>query len=118
MLRLNSRPALRVVRKRLRLAFLAPDITAGILSGHQPSLILAKLYETGPFCWAEQRHALNFNVAACFLVSLLGFLRQSVGRIFAAPTKIMRAPDIRSSHLADIARTFAMGSFSTNRILA
>ena len=55
----------KVIRKRLRLAFLAPDITAAILSGHhQQSLTLAKLYETGPLCWAEQRHALNFQVAA------------------------------------------------------
>jgi len=53
----------KVIRKRLRLAFLAPDITETILNGgHKHSLTLSKLYETGAVCWEEQRQA--FKAAA------------------------------------------------------
>jgi site-specific DNA recombinase len=52
----------KLIRKGLRLAFLAPEITEAILFGHQPkSLNLSTLQQTLPLCWAEQRHALHFS---------------------------------------------------------
>jgi site-specific DNA recombinase len=55
----------KVIRKRLRLAFLAPDITEAVLIGDQQhSLTLAKLYDTGSLSWEKQRRTLSFNVAA------------------------------------------------------
>ena len=56
----------KVVRKAIRIAFLAPDITEAILNGSQPeSLTLAQLQKTLPLSWVEQRKALNcFGVAA------------------------------------------------------
>jgi DNA invertase Pin-like site-specific DNA recombinase len=55
----------KVVRKKLRLAFLAPDITDAILSGrHRQSLNLADMYKTSPLCWDEQRRLLRFTDAA------------------------------------------------------
>ena len=47
----------------LRLAYLAPDITAAILDGHQPSgLTATKLIENPglPLSWSKQRTALGF----------------------------------------------------------
>ena len=47
----------------LRLAYLAPDITAAILDRHQPSgLTATKLIENPglPLSWSEQRTALGF----------------------------------------------------------
>ncbi len=58
----------KVVRKVLRLAFLAPDITEAIMLGTQPPrLCLTKLQKVESFCWDTQRSALGFsarNVAA------------------------------------------------------
>ena len=49
-------------RKILRLAFLAPDIQQGILSGRQPpDLNLEKLVQiTIPLAWSEQRKLLGW----------------------------------------------------------
>ena len=47
----------------LRLAYLAPDITAAILAGRQPeTLTLTKLlsYRTLPLDWREQSRVLGF----------------------------------------------------------
>ena len=55
----------KVVRKAIRLAFLAPDITEAILNGSQPeTLTFARLKETLPLSWAEQRKSLDFRSAA------------------------------------------------------
>jgi hypothetical protein len=55
----------KVVRKAIRIAFLAPDITEAILNGAQPvSLTFAQLQKTLPLSWAEQRKALDFRPAA------------------------------------------------------
>jgi site-specific DNA recombinase len=51
----------KVVRKTLRLAFLAPDITEAIVSGLQPkSINLSKLHKIFTYCWDEQRRLLEF----------------------------------------------------------
>lgn len=47
----------------VRLAYLAPDITAAILDGRQPAnLTAARLAQTRdlPFAWSEQPRALGF----------------------------------------------------------
>jgi DNA invertase Pin-like site-specific DNA recombinase len=55
----------KVVRKAIRIAFLAPDITEAILNGSQPvSLTFAQLQKTLPLSWAEQREVLDFRPAA------------------------------------------------------
>jgi site-specific DNA recombinase len=55
----------KVVRKAIRIAFLAPDITEAILNGSQPvSLTFAQLQKTLPLSWAEQREVLDFPPAA------------------------------------------------------
>jgi DNA invertase Pin-like site-specific DNA recombinase len=52
----------KVIRKRLRLAFLAPNITEAILNGSQPkSVSLSRLPGTLPLCWNAQCHALGFS---------------------------------------------------------
>jgi site-specific DNA recombinase len=52
----------KVVRKAIRIAFLATDITEAILTGSHPkSLTLADLQETLPLDWDGQRRALNFD---------------------------------------------------------
>jgi hypothetical protein len=52
----------KVVRKAIRVAFLAPDITEAILTGnHQKSLTLTDLQKTLPLDWDRQRRALNFD---------------------------------------------------------
>jgi hypothetical protein len=51
----------KVVRKALRLAFLAPDITEAIMLGTQPtSLSVSELQGTAAYSWAEQRRLLRF----------------------------------------------------------
>lgn len=46
----------KVVRKAIRVAFLAPAITEAILSGHQPiSLSMSRLQMTLPLEWREQQ---------------------------------------------------------------
>lgn len=50
----------KVIRKALRLAFLAPDITKTIMSGQQPkSINLSVLQEILAFSWVEQRRILG-----------------------------------------------------------
>jgi len=52
------------VSRGIRLAFLAPDITAAILEGRQPpDLTLKRVLNGGPITasWAEQRSALGFE---------------------------------------------------------
>jgi site-specific DNA recombinase len=52
----------KVVRKAIRVAFLAPDITEAILTGNHPkSLTLTDLQNTLPLDWDGQREALNFD---------------------------------------------------------
>ena len=54
----------KVIRKVLRLAFLAPDITEAIIFGSQPkSLSLSELQGISAQSWDEQRR-LGFNIAA------------------------------------------------------
>ena len=49
------------VAASLRLAFLAPDITAAILDGKQPAaLTVVKLYKPLPLDWPTQRQMLGF----------------------------------------------------------
>jgi hypothetical protein len=49
------------VTRRLRLAFLAPDIIVSILDGHiPPELTMTKLREGFPFDWKQQRKQLGF----------------------------------------------------------
>ena len=49
------------VAASLRLAFLAPDITAAILDGKQPTELTAvKLYKPLPLDWPTQRQVLGF----------------------------------------------------------
>lgn len=51
----------KLVRQELRYAFLAPNITATILSGDQPAtLALARIPKTLSLAWFDQRHALKF----------------------------------------------------------
>jgi site-specific DNA recombinase len=55
----------KVIRKVLRLAFLAPDITEAIIIGSQPkSLSVSELQDIAAFSWDEQRRLLRFPVAA------------------------------------------------------
>jgi site-specific DNA recombinase len=50
----------KVIRKALRLAFLAPDITERILHRIQPSTAsLSKLQDISAYSWDEQRHMLS-----------------------------------------------------------
>jgi hypothetical protein len=49
------------VRRIIRLAFLAPDITQAILDGNQPlTLTVDRLRDPIPLEWADQRRALGF----------------------------------------------------------
>ena len=51
----------KVIRKALRLAFLAPDITEAVMIGTQPkSLSVSALQEISAHSWDEQRRALGF----------------------------------------------------------
>lgn len=51
----------KVIRKLLRLAFLAPDITEAIMIGTQPkSLSVSALQEISAHAWDQQRRALGF----------------------------------------------------------
>ena len=55
----------KVIRKVLRLAFLAPDITEAIILGSQPkSLSVSELQGISAHSWDEQRRLLRFPVAA------------------------------------------------------
>jgi len=55
----------KVIRKVLRLAFLAPDITEAIILGSQPkSLGLSELQGVTAYSWDEQRRMLKFPVVA------------------------------------------------------
>jgi site-specific DNA recombinase len=55
----------KVVRKALRLAFLAPDITEAIILGSQPkSLSLSELQAVAAHSWDEQRSWLRIPTAA------------------------------------------------------
>ena len=55
----------KVVRKVLRLAFLAPDITEAIMLGSHPkSLSVSELQGTSAHSWDEQRSLLRFPLAA------------------------------------------------------
>jgi DNA invertase Pin-like site-specific DNA recombinase len=55
----------KVIRKVLRLAFLAPDITEAIILGSQPkSLSVSELQAISAHSWTEQRRLLKFPVAA------------------------------------------------------
>ena len=52
-----------LLRRIVRLAYLAPDITTAILDGRQPAnLTAARLSQTSelPLAWSEQRRALGF----------------------------------------------------------
>lgn len=52
----------KVIRKALRLAFLAPDITEAVMIGTQPkSLSVSALQEISALAWDEQRRALGFS---------------------------------------------------------
>jgi site-specific DNA recombinase len=51
----------KIVRRGIRMAFLAPDIVQAILEGSQPVNLRVKGFsETISFDWIEQRHALGF----------------------------------------------------------
>lgn len=55
----------KVIRKVLRLAFLAPDITEAIMLGSQPkSLSVSELQGISTHSWDEQRRLLRFPTAA------------------------------------------------------
>jgi hypothetical protein len=55
----------KVIRKALRLAFLAPDITEAIILGSQPKPIsVSELQNISAHSWDEQRRLLGFPVAA------------------------------------------------------
>jgi DNA invertase Pin-like site-specific DNA recombinase len=55
----------KVVRKALRLAFLAPDITEAIMRGTQPQMArLSKLQEISAYSWTDQRRILGFAQSA------------------------------------------------------
>jgi DNA invertase Pin-like site-specific DNA recombinase len=52
----------KVIRKALRLAFLAPTITDSIMNGHQPTeLTLSNLQGVSTYSWEEQRRLLGFG---------------------------------------------------------
>jgi site-specific DNA recombinase len=53
-----------MIGRRIRLAFLAPDIVEAILEGRQPAdLNLTRLKQLGqlPLAWADQRSLLGFS---------------------------------------------------------
>lgn len=51
----------KLLRQELRYAFMAPCITAAILSGDQPAtLSLAQIPKTLPLAWSNQGNALRF----------------------------------------------------------
>ena len=55
----------KVVRKALRLAFLAPDITEAVVLGSQPSSLgVSELQDIAAFSWDEQRRMLRFPAPA------------------------------------------------------
>lgn len=55
----------KVIRKVLRLAFLAPDITEAIILGSHPKLLrVPELQQISAHSWNEQRRLLRFPVAA------------------------------------------------------
>jgi len=55
----------KVVRKALRLAFLAPEITEAIMLGTQPmSLSVSKLQGIATYSWAEQRRLLGLSAGS------------------------------------------------------
>jgi site-specific DNA recombinase len=58
----------RYVARNLKLAFLAPDITAAILEGHQPTALtsdeLIKMSDL-PCSWLRQRRRLGFDLVRC-----------------------------------------------------
>jgi len=55
----------KVIRKALRLAFLAPSITEAIILGSQPkSLSVSELQGVAAHSWHEQRRLLRFPIAA------------------------------------------------------
>ena len=55
----------KVIRKVLRLAFLAPDVTEAIILGtHPKSLSVSELQGISAHSWDEQRRWLKFPVAA------------------------------------------------------
>ena len=55
----------KVIRKALRLAFLAPDITEAIILGSHPKLLsVSELQAVSALCWDEQRRLLGFKGAA------------------------------------------------------
>ena len=58
---INMHP--KVVRKGIRLAFVAPEITKAIALGRQPSsLTLTGLHEAAaPLSWAEQRRRIRVD---------------------------------------------------------
>ena len=50
----------KVIRNRIRLAFLAPDVTQAVLQGTQPaSMTMSELAELGAIDWRLQRGALD-----------------------------------------------------------
>jgi hypothetical protein len=52
----------KVIRKAIRAAFIAPDIADAILIGSQPKcLTLARLQQTLPVYWDDQRRRLNLR---------------------------------------------------------
>ena len=52
----------KIVRSSIRIAFLAPDITRAILSGHQPPKLSLKDFSgIMPISWASQRSAARFS---------------------------------------------------------
>lgn len=54
----------KIVRNGIRMAFLAPDITAAILEGRQPAALSLKDFKNEmALGWAEQRRALGFQVS-------------------------------------------------------
>jgi hypothetical protein len=63
----------KVVRKVLRLAFLAPDITEAIMRGTQPTpLSVSQLQGIATYSWAEQRRLLGFPERNCFQAKNVG----------------------------------------------
>ena len=55
----------KVIRNRIRIAFLAPNITEAIILGSQPkSLSVSELQGIAAFTWDEQRRLLRFPAAA------------------------------------------------------
>jgi hypothetical protein len=83
----------KVIRKLLRLAFLAPDIAEAILLGTQaPSLNVSELQGVAAYSWAEQRRLLRFAQGAWRPVCLGQNRTFPVARVMSAP--------LESGHLA------------------